>query len=135
MTGANLKEQLDGLTWEQATKQVHSLNTIALLTFHINYYEAGLIQALQTGALTISDKYSYDMPTVTCAADWTQLREKALSDGETFAKQIEQLTDAEIAGPFLDGKYGSTYRNLTGMIEHMHYHLGQIAIIRKMVVG
>lgn len=135
MAGSNLADNLDGLTWQQATTKVHSLNTIALLTYHINYYEAGLIRALNSGVLDISDKYSYDMPAITCAEDWERLREKALADGETLAQQIEQLTDSEVAGPFLDGKYGTMYRNLTGMIEHMHYHLGQIAIIRKMVIG
>jgi hypothetical protein len=135
MTGASLQEKLDGLTWEQATTKVNSLNTIAVLTYHINYYEAGLIRAFNSGALDISDKYSYYMPAITCAEDWERLRDKAQADGETFARQIEQLTDAEVAGPFLDGKYGTMYRNITGMIEHLHYHLGQIAIIRKMVIG
>lgn len=135
MTGANLMDNIEGLTWQQATTQVHSLNTIALLTFHINYYEAGLIRVLHGGPLDIRDKYSYDMPPITSEEDWQTLKEKVLADGETFAKEIEQLTDSDVAGPFLDGKYGTMYRNLTGLIEHMHYHLGQIALVRKMVLS
>ena len=135
MAGSNLRDNLEGLTWEQATTKVLSLNTIALLTFHINYYEAGLIKVMNGGPLDISDKYSYDMPAITCAGDWEKLREKVLADCEVFAKEIEQLTDTQLAGPFLDGKYGTLYRNLTGVIEHTHYHLGQIAIVRKMVIG
>lgn len=135
MAGSNLKDNLEGLDWQQATTKVHSLNTIALLTYHINYYEAGLISVMNGGPLAISDKYSYDMPVLTSEEDWQRLREKALADGETFAAQVEQLTDIQLAGPFLDGKYGTMYRNLTGIIEHTHYHLGQIAIIRKMVIG
>jgi hypothetical protein len=28
-------------------------------------------------------------------------------------------------------KYGNYYRNIHGIIEHIHYHLGQIVLIEK----
>ncbi|MDQ1090003.1 hypothetical protein QE390_004607 [Siphonobacter sp. SORGH_AS 1065] len=34
---------------------------------------------------------------------------------------------------FVDEKYGTYYRNLHGMIEHTHYHLGQIVLIKKIL--
>jgi hypothetical protein len=34
---------------------------------------------------------------------------------------------------FSQKKYGTYYRNLMGVIEHSHYHLGQISLIRKML--
>ena len=37
-TASNLKDHLKDVTWQQATTQVYSLNTIASLVFHINYY-------------------------------------------------------------------------------------------------
>ena len=36
------------------------------------------------------------------------------------------------AKEFFHEKYGNYYRNLHGVIEHAHYHLGQIALIKKM---
>ena len=30
-------------------------------------------------------------------------------------------------------KYGNYFRNLTGIIEHLHYHLGQIVLIKKLI--
>jgi hypothetical protein len=30
-------------------------------------------------------------------------------------------------------KYGTYQRNFHGLIEHTHYHLGQIAILKKLV--
>jgi len=135
MAGSNMKQNLEGITWEQATTNVSRLNTIALLTFHINYYLEGVTKALSSGSLDISDKLSYAAPPLTGAEDWDALRERVLRNGESFANIVAGYTDDQIAGPFLDGKYGTLYRNLTGIIEHTHYHLGQIAIIRKMVVG
>jgi len=37
-TCSNLREHLSGVTWQQATTQVHGLNTIATLAYHINYF-------------------------------------------------------------------------------------------------
>ena len=34
---------------------------------------------------------------------------------------------------FADEKYGHYYRNLHGIIEHTHYHLGQIVLIKKLL--
>ncbi len=42
----NYKAQLSDLTWEQATKKIGSLNTIADLTFHIHYYISGILKVL-----------------------------------------------------------------------------------------
>ena len=32
-------------------------------------------------------------------------------------------------------KYGTYYRNFHGLIEHAHYHLGQIVLIKKLVAA
>ena len=32
-----------------------------------------------------------------------------------------------------DPKYGSWYRNIHGIIEHAHYHLGQIVLLKKLI--
>ncbi|NQY01468.1 MAG: DUF1572 domain-containing protein, partial [Flavobacteriaceae bacterium] len=38
IAGTNYLDQLQNLTWHQATTKVEDYNTIALLTFHIDYY-------------------------------------------------------------------------------------------------
>ena len=52
---------------------------------------------------------------------------------ETFCQRIEQLPDNLIFEDFTDGKYGIYFRNLIGIVEHTHYHAGQIALIRKIL--
>ena len=59
---------------------------------------------------------------------------KTWSDAENFAKRIEQLPEHTFEKDFLDKKYGSYYRNLHGIIEHSHYHLGQIVLIKKIIL-
>ena len=36
LVGTSLKDALEGVGWEQSIKEVHDLNTIAKLVFHIN---------------------------------------------------------------------------------------------------
>ncbi|HTM92899.1 MAG TPA: hypothetical protein VL095_10790, partial [Flavisolibacter sp.] len=48
-TDVNLKKSLEGVSWQQATTKVYSLNTIAALVYHINYYVAAVLPVLQGG--------------------------------------------------------------------------------------
>ena len=56
IANTNYKEQIQDLTWHDATNKLTDANTIAALVFHINYYLQGLIQVLKGGSLDISDK-------------------------------------------------------------------------------
>lgn len=133
IANTNYKEQLLNVNWEQATQKVDNLNTIAALTFHINYYLGGLLQVFNGGRLEISDKYSFDLPPIRSEADWNKLVNKFLNNSETFASQVENFSDDMLDMPFVDEKYGTYLRNIEGVIEHSYYHLGQISLIKKMI--
>ncbi|ANH83056.1 DUF1572 domain-containing protein [Niabella ginsenosidivorans] len=134
IANTNYKEQLLSITWEQAIQKVGNVNTIAALTFHINYYLEGLLKVLNGGKLEISDRYSFDLPPVLGAADWNKLVDSFLKNAEKFADRVGQMTDDELEAPFADEKYGNYLRNIEGVIEHSYYHLGQISLIRKLVL-
>lgn len=51
-----------------------------------------------------------------------------------MAQLIEQLPDSRLEEIFSQEKYGTFHRNLFGIIEHAHYHLGQIVVIKKMLL-
>ncbi len=46
---------------------------------------------------------------------------------------LAPLPDAILTTAFYDEKYGSYYRNLQGTIEHSHYHLGQLVLVKKIL--
>ena len=133
VANTNCKAQLENLNWEQATQKVGNLNTIAALTFHINYYLAGLIVVFQGGTLEIRDKYSFDLPTITSQADWEKLVKEFLENSETFVQEVAKLSDTILDKPFVQEKYGTYLRNIEGIIEHSYYHLGQISMLKKMI--
>jgi uncharacterized damage-inducible protein DinB len=133
IANTNYKEQVTATSWQQATQQVGSLNTVAALTYHINYYLEGLLKVLNGGPLDISDKYSFDLPPIENDADWQRLTDVFLANAEAFATAVEQLPDEQFDAPFVDEKYGTYGRNIEGVIEHSYYHLGQIVLVRKLI--
>lgn len=134
IANTNFKDQLKDVTWEQAITRIGSLNTIAMLTFHIDYYIAGLVNVFEGGDLEIKDKYSFDLLPIESQEQWEDLLNKLWIDSEKFATLLEQMPDSKMNEVFVDEKYGTYLRNIDGMIEHAYYHLGQITLIKKMIL-
>lgn len=60
---------LADITWQQATTKIHSLNTIAVLVYHSNYYVSAILHVLEGEPLTSKDVYSFDHPSIQSAED------------------------------------------------------------------
>ncbi len=133
IANTNYKQQLTDITWEQAIHKIGSLNTIAALTFHVNYYIAGVADFFEKGSLTISDKHSFDLPPIQSKEDWENLVNELIVNSERFAKQVEVMSAEQLDATFVHEKYGTYQRNIEGMTEHSYYHLGQITLIKKMI--
>ena len=133
-TAVNLKETLADVNWQQAATKVYSFNTIAMLVYHINYYVSAVIKVLQGESLNASDKYSFDLPPIQSSEDWEKLLNTTWSDAANFANLVEQLPDDKLWETFVNEKYGNYYRNIHGVIEHCHYHLGQMVLIKKLLL-
>ncbi len=133
IANTNFQDQLEDVTIEQATTKVSTLNTIALLTFHIDYYIAGLNHFFEQGSLDIRDKFSFDMPPIENDRAWQDMKQRLFQNAETFAKHVEALPNERLDDVFVKEDYGKYARNIDAMIEHSYYHLGQISLIKKMV--
>jgi hypothetical protein len=132
-TAVNLKDTLEDVDWTMAITRVHSFNTIATLVYHMNYYIHAITAVLDNEPLTAKDKYSFDHPPILSQLDWAEFLHKIWSDAEGFADRVGSLPDEIMDKIFVNEKYGSYYRNLHGIIEHTHYHLGQIILIKKIL--
>lgn len=132
-TFVNLRDTLADVTWQQAVTKVHSFNTIAALAYHIHYFVEVVLKVLQGGPLQGSDSVSFDVPPITSEEQWQQLLTGMWRDAEAFANLLEKLPDDKYAQLFAGEKYGTWFRNVHGIIEHTHYHMGQIVIIKKLV--
>ena len=134
IANTNLQKQTTSLSWKQATTKIGSLNTIAILTFHINYYISGMLNVFEGGSLDIRDKYSFDATPIESQKDWEELLNTTWNNAEKFASHIEHMPDSKLDEVFVDEKYGTYRRNIEGMIEHSYYHLGQVSLIKKMIL-
>lgn len=133
VTGTNFKSQIINLGWQDAIKKIENLNSIADLTFHINYYVAGVSKVLEGGPLEIKDQFSFDSPSIQSAEDWENLVNKFCIDAEKFIQLVERMKEEKLLSDFVDEKYGTYYRNIDVMIEHTYYHLGQVLLIKKLI--
>lgn len=60
IANTNYKDQIMSTSWHEANQGIGSLNTIALLTFQINYYIQGVLEVFEGRELMIQDKFSFD---------------------------------------------------------------------------
>lgn len=134
IANTNMKEQITSLTWTQATTRIGQRNSIAQLTFHITYYLKGINQVFEGGNLDIKDVYSFDMAAIKSALDWEELVNDFLSNAEQFIKHVEKMDDKTLNSPFVKEEYGTYMRNIEGQIEHAYYHLGQISLLKKLIL-
>ena len=134
IANTNFKDQLQQTDVAIATFQVGNLNTIAALTFHVNYYIKGVLEVLQGGELTIRDRFSFDAPDIHHQADWVARKDELYRNAERFARALEQLSETRLEQPFVKEAYGTYRRNVEAMIEHCYYHLGQVVMLRKWII-
>jgi hypothetical protein len=94
---------------------------------------SSVLKVLQGEPLNAKDQYSFDHPPIQSQEDWVKFLNETWVDAENFATLVEQLPENKLGETFTDEKYGNYYRNLHGIIEHAHYHLGQIVLIKKLL--
>nr|WP_287422470.1 hypothetical protein [Candidatus Brachybacter algidus] len=107
----NYKSQITTISWQQAIQKVGDLNSIAALTFHINYYLDGLLRALESGVLDIHDKFSFDMPPINSEDDWLKLRNEFIKNAELFVNKVKDMDESMTDAPFIDERYGTYEKN------------------------
>ncbi|MNU94614.1 hypothetical protein D3C71_846010 [compost metagenome] len=129
----DLKSTLSDVTFDQAGIRVYSLNSISALTFHLAYYLDVLITVLEENKLVGKDELSWISTAPETKEDWENFQQSIWERAEKAALLIEKLPDEQLTEDFVDPKYGTTYRNIAGIVEHIYYHLGQIVIIKKLV--
>jgi len=134
ISNTNFKDQLVNSDWQIATKKVDSLNTIADLAQHIHYYISGILNVFNGGTLDIKDQFSFNFPPIESQEQWNLFLNRYWNDTEEFALKLESMSDEKLNSVFVDEKYGSYRRNIEAMIEHSYYHLGQIVLIKKMLL-
>ncbi len=131
IANTNYRMALADVGLQQALHTRCRHNSIAALTFHVNYYLGGVLHCLKGGPLLLSDAQSFLLPPLTTEAEWQALINRLLVNAEAFATTLEAQPDSFLGTPFTNPRYGSWQHNIEGLIEHSYYHLGQVVLVKK----
>jgi hypothetical protein len=91
------------------------------------------LKVLKGGPLEGTDRDSFNCPPIQSQEDWENLLRKIWQEVEEYTLLSQQVPDDRLDDIFVLEKYGNWYRNLLGIVEHTHYHMGQIVILKKML--
>ena len=130
-TWVNLRDTLNGINLEQALAQRQEENSIAVLVYHISYYVSVQLKVLKGNPLEGTDKDSFNLPHLHSQQDWENLLSRIWREADEYIALVEQLPESRLQETFVTEKYGNWHRNILGLIEHTHYHLGQIVLLKK----
>lgn len=133
IANTNIQEQLSKTNFEQANYKIGDHNSIAELTFHINYYVGGVLNVFNGGDLNISDKYSFEMGRIASESDWQKLIESFKTNAQLIVEKVSIFPENRWDELFVKEIYGTYERNIEGLIEHSYYHFGQISLLLKLI--
>lgn len=132
-TERNLKDVLEKITYAESNHEFSFSASIKTLAFHLHYFAKVTLEALKTGKLIAHDRDSWKAEHIDSEEKWNALIQELIQIGKDFSHHIKGMTDEEMLDFLDDPKYGSTYDNVQGIIEHHHYHLGQISLLKNMI--
>lgn len=133
-TGTNFQKAVQDLNRHQAVESIYSLNSIAALLYHTNYYLLAQIDVFKGLPLIAHDKYSFDLKPIESEADWNKLQAEIWTIVKEYIELVKNMSNEKLDSVFFEEKYGSIHKAILGIIEHSHYHLGQITLIKKIIL-
>jgi len=132
-TEVDLAHTLRDVTLAEATTQTAaSPNTIAGLVRHLAYWNRVMVRRAQGHATEVGPANGFDGPTLRSEAEWAALCADALASGRELAAAVRDFPESRLPEPIMS-KYSSAYKNLQGAVEHLHYHLGQVVMLKNLV--
>ena len=132
-TASNVENTLRDLDCTESQLELPPLNSIAKLTYHMWYFVHAILEVFRGNKLDAHDKFSFDVPEFKSDKEWRGFVKNYLDEVSELVDLIGSMPEDLVFQDFELEKYGSYYRNLHGLIEHTHYHLGQISLIKKLI--
>lgn len=132
-TEVDVTQTLRDVTMKEATyKTIASSNTIAALLQHLTFWNRVIVKRINGIAVAEPADNGYFVPELLDEADWQQLKADNLKSAHELAAAIRQFDVDALEQPILP-EHSTAYRNLQGSVEHVHYHLGQMVILKKLI--
>ena len=108
-------------------------NSIHTLVYHMNYYVREFSKVLKGDPLAAQDLLSFASVSPKDQQEWETMKQQVFEEARAFIPLIESFDEKKLGNLPGDPAWGDYYRNLQGIVEHNHYHLGQIVLIKKLL--
>ena len=132
-TEVDLAHTLRDITLAEATTQTAaSPNTIAALVRHLAYWNRIMAHRAHGEPAVVSPTNGFDGPTLRSEADWAALCADLMASARELAAAIRSFPEPRLEEPIIL-KYSSAYKNMQGAVEHLHYHLGQLVVLKNLL--
>lgn len=130
-TGINVSQAFEGVDYLTAVKRINASHlNIAELAMHLLCWNKIITKRLRGENYIPAKEEDFLVIDLLTDHEW-QLMKQQLND--SFDELISKLSAAEddiLDRPMFKGST-SAYRNIHGQISHLHYHLAQIVLLKK----
>jgi hypothetical protein len=134
-TDVNIEQTLANVSFEEAMMQTAaSVNTVATLLHHISFWNRVVAERATGKVPVIGADNGFAMNPLTSEEEWKALQEDNIRSAGELAAAIRLFDEERLILPILPG-HSSAYKNFQGQVEHVHYHLGQMVMIKKLIKG
>lgn len=135
--GPSLLDLLAEITPEQArARPMRSVHNIWELVLHIDVYLQAGFEASQGTPMPKLFGTERDWPSLRddSAEAWFDAQDRLFEDAEKLAQAIESFDDAKLTDT-VPGRSYDFYYLFHGIVQHSLYHAGQMAILKKAILG
>lgn len=131
-TDVTIQQTLRDISFEMAQEKVpFTKNTISKILFHLKYSNEIVSQrADKIPAEYKNEEEGFEAPFLESDEQWQNLITETYKSAEILNAKIKNFDEAKLNDPIIPG-FSSAYRNFQGIVEHAHYHLGQMMMIKK----
>jgi uncharacterized damage-inducible protein DinB len=134
-TEVNIQQTLADVSFEEAMVQTAaSVNTIAMLLHHLSFWNRAVAERAAGKVPVIGEDNGFATDPLVSEDGWKALREDNIRSANELAAAIRFFDEEKLALPILP-EHSSAYKNFQGQVEHVHYHLGQMVMIKKLIKG
>lgn len=132
-TGINAARSLQDVSAEKAIKRINNNHlNIAELTAHLTCWNKVITQRLKAENYQPTKEDDFPEINTLSEEEWKTLKEKFFQSFEILINKLQEKKGTDVNAPIFEGA-SSIYRNLHGQISHLHYHLGQIVLLKKIL--
>lgn len=132
-TGINAQQALENVDFAKAVRRINDMHlNIAEFTAHLTCWNKVISKRLDSENYQPAKEEDFPVINDLTEEKWTELKQGFLESFNLLTAKLETKQDAILDKPIFEGAT-SAYRNVHGQISHLHYHLGQMVLLKKIL--